>query len=69
MDDQAAKGSRERLGAMERDQLVDFLRHLACTFEVDFTDEFLATLSLQELRHIAAEAALHTDAALLRESA
>lgn len=49
--------------------MIDFLRHLDCTFEVDFTDEFLATLSVQQLRHIVAEAVLHADPALVRESA
>lgn len=69
MDDRPPNNLHERLGAMGRAQLIDFLRHLDCTFEVDFTDEFLATLSVQQLRHIVAEAVLHADPALVRESA
>lgn len=46
------KLSADRIAAMNRRGLVRFLRGLDCGFEMDFTDEFLKSLSLGRLRHI-----------------
>ena len=48
-----------RLRDMDRPALVRMLRKLECGFEMDFTDEFVASLSLTRLRHIVLAAYLH----------
>jgi hypothetical protein len=48
-----------RLAAMSRAELVRILRGMHCTFQLDFTDEFLRTVSLERLRHIILAASLH----------
>ena len=47
------------LADMQRDDLTDFLNHLDCTFQLDFTDEYLASLPVEQLRHLALAALLH----------
>lgn len=49
----------QRLLRMNRQEVVTLLRHTACSFDLDFTDEFLASQSLDRLRHIALAAKLH----------
>jgi len=44
---------------MNRAGLIRMLRRLDCDFELDFTDEFLADISLPRLRHIVLAASLH----------
>jgi hypothetical protein len=44
---------------MDRSQLVQTLRDLKCPFEVDFSDEFLQSISIERLRHILMAATLH----------
>ncbi len=58
MPEQAAKLA-ERLATMGREQLIRTLRKMPCPFTVDFTEEFLDTVSTERLRHIALAAALH----------
>ena len=41
-----------RLARMNRDGLVRTLRQIHCSFELDFTEEFLASISVERLRHI-----------------
>jgi len=48
----------KRIAEMDRDCLVHFLRGLDVNFTVDFTDEFLDTVTLEHLRHITLAAAL-----------
>ena len=48
-----------RISTMDRIGLVRTLRGLHCNFELDFTDEFLESISLQRLRHIVTAAMLH----------
>lgn len=45
--------------AMDRGQLITTLREMQCVFPLDFTDEFLGTISLERLRHITLAASLH----------
>jgi len=44
---------------MGRSGLVGVLGRMQCGFPMDFTDEYLATVSLERLRHIVLAAALH----------
>jgi hypothetical protein len=46
---------------MTRDDLVDTLRRMQCGFPIDFTDEYLASVSVERLRHIVLAAAIHDD--------
>ncbi len=43
----------QEISRMNRRSLIGALRHLHCDFELDFTDEFLNSISLDRLRHIA----------------
>jgi len=51
------------LASVDRPGLVRILRSLPCRFEVDFTDEFLGSISLEQLRHIILAARLRVEAA------
>lgn len=44
---------------MGREELTRHLQRLHCEFDLDFTDEFLDSLSLERLRHIVLAAMLH----------
>lgn len=48
-----------RITVMERPNLVALLREMNCDFQIDFTDDFLASISLERLRHIVLAASLH----------
>ena len=48
-----------RIGALDRRGVIEMLRGMECDFEIDFTDEFLNTISLERLKHIALAAGLH----------
>ena len=45
--------------SLDRDGLVHLLRSMQCDFAVDFTDEFLDSISVERLRHIVLAASLH----------
>lgn len=49
------------ISRMDRDELKNMLRSLRCKFKLDFTDEFLATVSIERLRHILLAAVLHAN--------
>lgn len=49
----------ERIAGMDRPALVDTLQNLNCDFRIDFTAEFLDSISLERLRHIVLAASLH----------
>ena len=48
----------KHIAEMDRAGLVRFLRKLDVEFTIDFSDEFLDTVSLARLRHITLAAAL-----------
>lgn len=48
-----------KIAEMHRDEVTGLLRGLRCDFKLDFSDEFLASVSLERLRHIALAACLH----------
>ena len=45
---------------MDRDALIVMLNRMRCTFSLDFTEEFLRSVSLEKLRHIVLSAGLHS---------
>ncbi len=45
--------------SMDRDSLVRLLRTMQCDFSMDFTDDFLNSISVERLKHIALAASLH----------
>lgn len=49
------------ISQMDRDELSKMLRSLQCEFKLDFTDDFLATVSIERFRHILIAAALHAN--------
>ena len=49
----------DRICSMDRDGLVSALRRMRCEFPMDFTDEFLASMSTERLKHIVLAASLH----------
>jgi hypothetical protein len=55
---QHEKLARE-LAEMSRQELIRRLLQLHCDFDLDFTDAFLDSLSLERLRHIVLAAMLH----------
>ena len=54
----------QRIATRNRAGLIRMLRRLHCDFELDFTDEFLANISLPRLRHIVLAASLHAHKAV-----
>lgn len=51
-----------RIAGMDRAELATTLRQLRCSFQLDFTDEFLDALSIDRLRHIVLAAVQHARA-------
>jgi hypothetical protein len=49
----------ERIAHMDRTELISMLRGLKCDFQIDFTDDYLMSISLERLRHVTFAAALH----------
>lgn len=48
-----------KLATMNREALKKALQKMHCDFRLDFTDEFLDTISEERLRHIVLAAGLH----------
>ncbi|MBN1553805.1 MAG: hypothetical protein JXA11_03615 [Phycisphaerae bacterium] len=48
-----------RLASMDREGLIRLLLNMRCTFPMDFTEEFLHTISEERLRHIVLAAFAH----------
>ncbi len=53
-----------RLAAMDRRELKALLDSLKTRFPLDFTDDFLAEIPTDKLRHVILAACLHTDGAV-----
>jgi hypothetical protein len=49
----------KEIQTMDRGGLIHLLRSMQCDFEIDFTDEFLDSISIERLRHIALAGSLH----------
>lgn len=59
MPERTADQMASELAQMDRKSLIEILQDMKCTFELDFTDEFLNSVSIERLRHIALGASLH----------
>jgi hypothetical protein len=59
MEGTAAINLADRIREMDRRQLSDLLASLRCEFELDFTPEFLGTISIERLKHIVLAACMH----------
>jgi len=59
MTTQSAEALAVRLAHMDRADLIRTLRNLHCPFPLDFSDDCLAEMSLERLRHVVLAAALH----------
>lgn len=52
-----------KIATMRRPELVRMLRSLDCGFRMDFTDDYLNSMSLERLRHVVLAATLHDNSA------
>jgi hypothetical protein len=52
-----------RIAAMGPVELIALLQSMQCTFDLDFTEEYLASLPLDRLRHVVLAAVLHRQGA------
>lgn len=48
-----------RVAEMPREEVLGELRRLRCSFPLDFTDDYLRRLNVDQLRHILMAALLH----------
>lgn len=48
-----------KLSVMDRPGLIGELHKMECDFRMDFTEEFLNSVSIERLRHIVLAASLH----------
>jgi len=55
-----------RLAAMNRQELKALLDSLKTRFTLDFTDDFLAEIPTDKLRHVTLAVCLHADGAVTR---
>jgi hypothetical protein len=63
MPQQTAEQLAASIATMERPDLVRALHAIDCPFELDFTEEYLSSLSVERLRHLVLAACLHRRAA------
>lgn len=61
MDSQRLEHALTRVAEMPRAELIDLLLEFPCSFPTDFTREYLETLELDRLRHVAMAALLHAE--------
>jgi hypothetical protein len=50
------------IASMKRSQLVALLRRMRCGFDIDFSDGYINSMSLDRLRHVALAASMHDKA-------
>jgi hypothetical protein len=59
METQAMDNMVTEIAEMDRPELIALLHEMHCTFPLDFTEEYLDSMSVDRLRHIALAASLH----------
>lgn len=59
MDTAQTQNQTADIAEMDRSELIGLLKTMHCSFELDFTEEYLEQLSLEYLRHILEAASLH----------
>ena len=47
------------IASMRRPQLVLLLRRMRCGFDIDFSDDYINSMNLDRLRHVALAASMH----------
>ncbi len=47
------------VASMDRDELISLLHDIHCSFPLDFSQEYLNSITLERLRHITLAACLH----------
>jgi len=52
-----------KIATMRRAGLVRLLRSMDCGFRIDFSDEYLKSMSIDRLRHVVLAASLHDHSA------
>ena len=57
--DAAALEMHQEATALSREEIIDRLRTMDCEFTLDFTDQYLQSVSLERLRHIFLAASIH----------
>ena len=50
------------IASMRRPQLVTLLRRMRCGFDIDFSDNYINSMNIDRLRHIALAASMHDKA-------
>ena len=50
------------IASMRRPQLVALLRRMRCGFDIDFSDNYIKSMNIERLRHIALAASMHDKA-------
>jgi len=50
------------IASMRRPQLVALLRRMRCGFDIDFSDDYINSMNLARLRHIALATSMHDKA-------
>ena len=50
------------IASMKRSQLVSLLRRMRCGFDIDFSDDYINSMNIDRLRHIALAASMHDEA-------
>jgi hypothetical protein len=48
---------------MDREELILLLQGMRCTFPLDFTEEYLQSVSVERLRHIVLAVSVHQERA------
>ncbi|MBL7219660.1 MAG: hypothetical protein ISS69_06080 [Phycisphaerae bacterium] len=50
------------IASMKRSQLITLLRKMRCGFDIDFSDDYIKSMNIERLRHIALAASMHDNA-------
>ncbi|MDP6544353.1 MAG: hypothetical protein QGH60_10200 [Phycisphaerae bacterium] len=50
------------IASMRRPQLIALLRRMQCGFDIDFSDDYINSMNVERLRHIALAASMHDKA-------
>jgi len=58
----AARDIISTIASMKRSQLVTLLRRMRCGFDIDFSDDYIKSMKIEHLRHIALAASMHDKA-------
>ena len=60
MQSQQTEKAAEQIAVMGRTDIIKMIQGFTCDFQLDFSDDFLNSISIERLRHIALAASLHS---------